>query len=305
MAGIDCIYVAASARDGRFTRICIASIRQFYPRARLQILAGGPLQPGLASELRRYWDVDIADFPKGDYGWGFVKLEPLFGREGERFLMLDSDTVVTGPVLDLCSASEAPLIVDDEVQPDIEIRRIYYDWEKLAQIEPALRPAFVFNSGQWFGTGGVLSRTDFAPWIEWDMPRRVRRPDIFKNGDQGILNYVLNRKSAAGEIAVGRTRLMRWPGHSMKGLDAHSVASGLSDPLVVHWAGLKKQRLSAMPGADLLRHFESAYYARLPGGSIRRRWNAGRLSAGNWTRDARIKLRMRLTPATAARGQNP
>ena len=98
MPEIDCIYIAASARDARFTRICVASVRYFYPDIAIKLLVGGPLQRGLADELQRHWNVGVAQLPAGDYGWGFVKLEPLFMPSKERFLVLDSDTVIAGPV---------------------------------------------------------------------------------------------------------------------------------------------------------------------------------------------------------------
>jgi len=79
----NCIYVAASAHDFRCTRICVASIRYFYPDIPIRLLVGGRLQPGLSHELTRYWNVEVADHPGGDYGWGFVKLEALFGPPGE------------------------------------------------------------------------------------------------------------------------------------------------------------------------------------------------------------------------------
>src|SRR5580693_2301981 len=79
-SSVDCIYIAASAADARYTRICVASVRYFYPEIPIRILAGGTLQRGLAAELRKCWNVEIADLPiYGDYGWGFVKLEALFG----------------------------------------------------------------------------------------------------------------------------------------------------------------------------------------------------------------------------------
>jgi len=61
----------------------------------------------------------------GDYGWGVVKLEPLFqGEPGRRFLVLDADTVLLGPVLDRFDAGGAPFLGDDENQPEAEIRRL-------------------------------------------------------------------------------------------------------------------------------------------------------------------------------------
>ena len=48
----------------------MASVRYFYPEIAIRLLVGGRLQRGLEDELRRYWDVAIADLPRADYGWG-------------------------------------------------------------------------------------------------------------------------------------------------------------------------------------------------------------------------------------------
>lgn len=287
---VDVVYIAACAHDARYTRICVASVRRFYPQARVELLAGGSLETGLADELGRYWDVGVADLPKIDYGWGFVKLEPLFGRPGERFLVLDSDTVITGPVLGKWDEADGAFLVDDEIQPDADARRLYYDWDRLRVTLPqTCAPAFLFNSGQWFGAAGVLSRADFEPVLAWGEPPRLRQPDCFMGGDQGVLNWVLNQKASLDGLAVARKSIMRWPGHTMAGLSAADVASGAAPALVVHWAGLKKPRLAAMPGGDLLAWFERLYYQRLPNGTALRQ-----------ARAARYVLPARLAPIGAA-----
>lgn len=175
---VDCIYIAASTHDARYTRICVASVRYFYPEIPIRLLVGGRLQRGLPDELQKYWNVGTANLSTtGDFGWGFVKLEVLFGKPGERFLVLDSDTVLTGPVVDLWSKCGLPFLVDDEKQSDDDTKGLYYDWEKVRKIDPSAQQAeFVFNSGQWFGTAGVLTRDDFAPWLAWTLPRRTIPP---------------------------------------------------------------------------------------------------------------------------------
>lgn len=278
---LDCIYVAASAKDGRYTRICVASIRHFYPDAPLRLLVGGPLEPGLAEELERYWQVGIEDLPPRDYGWGFVKLEPLFRRPGERFLVLDSDTVMAGPVLPTGEA-DAPFVVDDETQPEDDTHRLYYDWRQMAQIDPAARaPEFVFNTGQWFGTSGVLKREDFEALVDWSGRPKLRH-ETLRNGDQGALNYVLNQKAALEGLPVERRKIMRWPGHGLDGLNADTIARKVAPPLVIHWAGMKKPRLGAMAGPDILRYFERAYYDRLPNGTALRITRAWRYVLREW-----------------------
>jgi hypothetical protein len=220
----------------------------------------------------------MADTRLGDWGWGFVKLEPLFGRAGERFMVLDSDTALVGEVLGTWRDSAADFLVDDEQQSEADTRRLYYDWRKVAAIDAAARPPhFVFNSGQWFGTAGVIARKDFAGLIDWSaMPPKHPHHGLFMPGDQGVLNYVLNQKATIDGVAVERRKIMHWPGHGMGDMTAENVAARTAPPLIIHWAGLKRRRLSAMVGADLLLLFERLYYARLPRGSLLRRLRSGR-----------------------------
>jgi len=296
-ACLDAIYVAASSRDSRFTRICVASIRHFYPQVPIRILAGGPLQPGLSQELQRHWNAWPAALPSGDWGWGFIKLEPLFGPAGERFLVLDSDTAFVGPVLEIWADAwarcGAHFLVDDELQTTADTQRLYYDWRKLRRIDPAASPPqFVFNSGQWFGTAGLLQRRDFLPLINWDaMPPRLRHRDLFMPGDQGILNYVINQRALQGALIVCRRPIMRWPGHGLAGISAAAIAAGRCPALIVHWAGFKAARLGALPGADLLRFFEARYYGRLPAGRCRRQLAALAQPLHHWAGAWRQRLR--------------
>ena len=268
---VDRIYLAACARDARLTRICLASIRYFYPDAPIQILAGDHLQPGLAKELKKHWNVDVAELPPGDYGWGLVKLEPLFGPPGQRFLVVDVDTVVTGKVLERRAASDAPFFVDDEVLSDADFKRLYYDWDKLAAIDPDVQCARkAFNVGQWFGTAGLVKREEFDRWVEWTLPRQPRYPDLFMGGDQGIMNYVVLKKEAFDGLRIERTTLMRWPGNPMDDLDVPSVTGGAAPALIIHWAGMKKLLLREMVRGDLLQFFEDWYYQRMPMGRVRK-----------------------------------
>jgi hypothetical protein len=291
---VDCIYLAACARDARLTRICVASIRYFYPDVPIQILAGGLLQPGLEQELRKYWDVGLVNLPDGDYGWGFVKLEPLFGPPGRKFMVVDADTVFTGCVLDIRAESDAPFIVDDEKLSDADSRRLYYDWDKLRGVDPKVRSArTAFNVGQWFGTAGLVKREEFDPLVEWTLPRRLRHQEHFMGGDQGVMNYVLLQKEAFEGLRIERQTLMRWPGKSMEGLDVESVASGAAPPLVVHWAGMKKTFLCKMVGGDLLQFFENSYYARLPAGRLRQILALWRHVWVQWSFAVSLQLKLR------------
>ena len=254
---LDCVYVAAAAHDARYTRICVASIRYFYPDAVIKLLPGGPLEEGLREELARHWDVGVANMRPGKWGWGFVKLEPLFGPFGERFLVLDSDTVLVGDLLNTWAGSATDFMVDDEQQSEADAHRLYYDWRKIAAINQAAQPPqFVFNSGQWFGTAGILTRKDFALFVDWShMPPRLRHPNLFMPGDQGVFNYVVNQKATLEGISVKSRKIMHWPDLGMDGITTRDVVARAAPPLVIHWAGMKKPRIGAMVGGDVLRFF--------------------------------------------------
>jgi len=246
----------------------------------------------------RYWNTEVADLPGGDYGSGFVKLEPLFGAPGERFLMLDADTIIAGAVLDLWKDGDGPFVVDEEEQPDVDIKRLYYDWDGLKDLESKTKkPLFVYNSGQWFGTAGVLSREDFSPWVDWTMPRRLKHRKLFMQGDQGVLNYVFNQKVHAGKLRVDRRPIMYWPARPMEGVSLESVSNRTAPPVVIHWAGLKQRTLRAMQHPELLDFFERYYYGRLPFGTVRRIGNAAWDVLAQAFYETGVKIRDRLRKA--------
>ena len=54
-------------------------------------------------------------------------------------------------------------MVDDEKQTDEKFCELYYDLGRINQVENSfIYPGYSFNTGQWFGTPGILSRDDFS-----------------------------------------------------------------------------------------------------------------------------------------------
>jgi hypothetical protein len=120
------------------------------------------------------------------------------------------------------------------------------------------------------------------------MPRRLVKPALFKCGEQGILNYVLNQKAALHNLRVERRKVLHWPGHGMQAIDADAVRSRSGPPLVVHWAGMKKARQRDMAGADLLAFFENEYYKRLPGGGARKLFARSQHVVSAWSQGIQL-----------------
>ena len=143
------------------------------------------MRPRFLDELKCMYNVETAALSPGSYGWGFIKLEPLFQEQPERFLMLDSDTVLLGPVLETANNHQTDFIVDFEQQTDSRAKEIYFNWEIGEQSGFGMaQPDFLFNTGQWFARSRVLRRASEA-LVSWAKDTRrdpgtllVKRPSL-------------------------------------------------------------------------------------------------------------------------------
>lgn len=278
MNPISRICIATHRKDLRFARICVASIRARYPQIPIYLIKDVLNGDFSTTEVEEHFDVRIFTGDYNRFGWGLSKLEPLFESTGDRFLVLDSDTVVAGPILEFLQTIDADFIVDKETQSEDVLRSIYFAPEAVRQLDPAyVYPGFSFNTGQFVATGGELHRQDFEHLVDWStVPPTIRHPEIFKNGEQGVLNYVLQKKAAEGKITIARVPLMLWPGYEkeMNALDPTLVTSGPGVPKIIHWAGFKSRALRLLPGSAILQHFEQQYYSQVDFGDWKRRLRA-------------------------------
>ena len=272
MAKIERVYIATHRSDLRLTRICVASVRRWYPDIPIFLLKDEANGSFGTTEIERAWKVQLWPTGKRSFGWGFIKLEPLFDTQRVRYLMLDSDIVFVGRVIDALEQFDEDFIVQKEQQPARDIPNLYFDPARVrAEFDPQFTgPAFTFNTGQYVATSGLIHREDFAKLVQWSEPRRVLHPGIFNPSDQGVLNYVVLERLAAGAITVARTPFMKWGHEEMAAFELGALVEGSPYPFLIHWAGLKKLRLRHMLRADILRDFERAYYARTAFGAGRK-----------------------------------
>src|SRR6476469_2574879 len=97
---IEGIYVCGYKYDVQFTRACVASIRTWYPNIPITLIKDRFYGDYSTRSIESWWNCDVLDVSGRLFGWGFGKLEPLFRSADERFLLLDSDILFVGPVLD-------------------------------------------------------------------------------------------------------------------------------------------------------------------------------------------------------------
>ncbi|WP_205508576.1 hypothetical protein [Longitalea arenae] len=260
---IDKIYINTHRYDLKFTRICIASIRYWYPEIAINLIIDYSNGATDTKKMQRNWNIGILETGKQRYGWGFGKFEPLFLNKKETFLVLDSDTVLAGPVLDKLSGIEADFVVDKEVQPAEKLKHLYYDPEEIIKLYPNFRyPGYSFNSGQWVGNSKVLSKNDFDNLITWKPSPKLSYPQFFKQADQGLFNLIIHLKEQEKKVSVARIPLMIWPdGGAADFIDLDAIKNKERKfPYVIHWAGMKFKSISEYPRMDILSFYEEYFY---------------------------------------------
>lgn len=267
---VERIYVLSHLKDIRWARVCVASIRHWYPDIPISLIKDELKGPYSTEDLERYWDVQVYPTPRKVLGYGMGKLEPLFKKPQERCFIVDSDTVFLGRVLETLEQSDDDFVIEESDYPRDEILAYYLDVDKLKSIEPAFQfPGYVFNTGQFVATTGILARQDFAPYVTFSEPARVSHSEVFKAGDQGILNFTLMRKAQAGEITLRRAPIMHFPAvFDPRAILLDKLKGDSAYPFLLHWAGPKPAFFSLTHLGHILSHFETAFYARIPNGRM-------------------------------------
>lgn len=272
---IDRIFVAGCRSDRRFTCACIASIRRWYPRRPVSLLKDPARGPYDTEELERALDVAVATTGDRRFGWGMAKLEPLVAavcEPGERVLVMDSDVLFLGPLLERLERWDEDFVVDGHEQPDSNIDSYYFSRRALRALDPAFEPPpSYFNGGFVLATAGVLTREHLEPFVDLDTePPALRHPGVFVRGEQGVTNYLVSKLAQEGKATVRRELLQIWSGATpRRELRLRDLGPDSPHRRALHFAGPKRALFVANRHGRLLRHFEAAYYRRLPGGRSR------------------------------------
>ncbi len=93
------IYVLCHASDLWLAKISVASIRYWYPDVPITLLKDRTKGDFNTAEMERCWNISSMVLAHDRCGLGFAKIELLIRPRRERFLIVDADTVMCGPVL--------------------------------------------------------------------------------------------------------------------------------------------------------------------------------------------------------------
>src|SRR5215831_7303696 len=110
---IDGVVISCYRLDVELTRICVASVRFWYPHVPIWLLKDQQHGNFSTSEIEKYWNVRVYPTSRKKFGWGVGKLEVMTELRRRRLLLLDSDTVFAGRVLNLLENFDEDLIVEN------------------------------------------------------------------------------------------------------------------------------------------------------------------------------------------------
>jgi hypothetical protein len=206
------VVVCASSRDYLFAKGTCASIRYFMPDVPIALLLDGkadtaPLEQNYGVQVIRKKDIDQPWLRNNSFGWGITKMLAFWYTPFDRFLYLDSDTVVWGNLQDKLPwdkfdyitdiPSKASQVVAEHVrtwffEPEIiEQNFADFPWEKYAN--------------QYACTGTFIARKNLFDVDEYRqlLDFNDRYPQTFKFGEMGILNLMLFRAHEQERINLG------------------------------------------------------------------------------------------------------
>lgn len=264
------IYLLCHSRDLWLAKISIASIRFWYANVPITLIKDRTLGDFSTDEIERNWNVSSMVLARERCGLGFAKIELLLRPVRERFLVLDADTVMCGPVLGSLEKFPEDFVVSGgpiDRPGDPSFTSIYFNLALLRKRDPEFRfPGYAFNTGVFVGTSGILKRKMFDPLLVWSSPVRLKAPEIFSCADQGVLNYVLMKQAAKGTLTLRSANFMIWGfAPQTKRLDVHRITTRRGYDAIVHYAGTKPTSIIEFPAAPLLMHFDRLYHDAVAG----------------------------------------
>lgn len=274
MIPINKIYISGFKYDIHWTRICVASIRYYYPDIPVVLLKDEMFGPYDTDEIEKNWGVSVFDAKIKKFGWGFSKLEPLFIENKERYLVIDSDIICVGQFIDLLQKIDADFVVRPHYTKTDEQKAGYYDSKAINQlIDPEFKhPGFAFNTGQIVATSGIFKRNDFQNLLSWNPYPSLAQKDIFKYGEQGLMNYFLFMMHQNKKISLKTAYFMELGNNpQVNAYKIEELKNSTCIPLIIHWAGIRKNHLKDNANWRLLQFFENYYYSKIPAGNIKQR----------------------------------
>jgi hypothetical protein len=248
------IYILCHQADLRLTRGCCESIRCFAGDVPICLLVDGPTKTGPLERqygcqtIRREDVRDEALRTHSFGGWGYTKFISFWEGPFDRFLYLDSDTMMVGDMCAAYASVEADIVVGGDPAGVSDRRLIDTHWmnpEFIAARFPDYRieGRGYFNAGVFFGRKGIFDRDRY---LELVALQRAHPAQSFRSGDQGIFNFLVFSNADAGKLNVALRPIQSAPLYmNRRQIDALNANLGEldgrwpADPSILHYIDVK------------------------------------------------------------------
>ena len=273
------VVVCCHKKDYFLARICVASIRYYYPSIPVELVKDEANGKFDTSELEKSMDVKAVDLGVKKMGWSGAKFHYLYRMPaGKKVLMLDADIVFAGPFLERLlpsiSSNDYVVSIDESDLSDTGwIRKTYFDMDAIRGTYPAYRfPGYFFNAGQIFLTVGSLSPTILNQFFNPSEFPYWQKKELFPLVDQSVYNYLLPTLEAENQIRLGKERFMIWAKSKEAGkMDLEEIMNKNITAGLIHWAGcVRYKAVSKMARGEVLCFFENYYYSLVRKGRMRK-----------------------------------
>ena len=259
------IVVFCNKKDFFLTRICVSSIRYFYPSVKIKLVKDELNGSFSTDEIEKRCNVQIYDCGQKKFGWAAAKtIFLLQTKKDKKYLLLDSDIVFVEPFLErvMLSMSQSDIAVSAEFHSDIfakYISEVYFDVLTLLEYDKDYKyPGYFFNTGQLFVKGGLIKKEHLADVFDPVNFPFWTRLDIFPLVDQSVYNYIFPKLQQNKLLRLSPQEFMVWSeGSDAKKIKVEDVIKKNTKAGIIHWAGAKRTPfIKYMSGADILSFFQ-------------------------------------------------
>lgn len=265
--------VFSTKNDLWFAKICVASIRYYYPDNTIYFVKDELLGEFDIGELINFWDVVELSYDTNKFGISGAKMFFYCDEilDDDYCLVLDADIILIGRLTEPSSNSDIGISIESEEDPCTNrIRDLYFDVNE-PLLQPYVYPGYFFNAGQIFCRRGGLNshKAELSRYFDFCNYPRWKRLDILPKHDQALLNYYFSKLDVASDLNICKMDFMIWTGwERSKEFSLVDVMSGKL-PFLLHYAGEKRNRyLKNLKRSDLLQFFNNYYYSKIPYGIV-------------------------------------
>jgi len=239
--------------DLPLARACLSSIRYFAPDAPICLIVDGNFSTKILErtynvQVIRRSDVKHEGLRKHSFGMGLTKMVAFWEAPFEMVFHVDADAVLWGDIRKNLPTGEWDVVYNEPHEEITEFiqRTQYFDPSRIFDhIEP-----FPWEGNPYFQAGVVCIRRDALDLDEYMrmLEGQRKHPDIFVNGDQGMLNILVFRAMRSGKLTATAAHLQSVIPVLDKGeLKKNFRIEGdlpvlLEKPTILHWAGPKPWR---------------------------------------------------------------